>query len=342
MSHILSPENILISLLSGYNTYFCTENRAQLPTSDRPALVLQHLRSNETFYAIAIATPYIAYNNMAFIGRWRRLVEYPCGRGFLWPIDLVYQTNGENQCYLVYPFRNMAPYKSMSELSKTRKFFGLDHRMTRDIAMAFLNAYESLERNNYLYFGLDDDDIFINTLDGRVLIPINERISIDKRERLSFTNREYLSEVIDPYCYANRKITPGSNDVYSYDIDSERYAFISILFRLLIGLYPYEGPYMDEYEYNVESENNRDWIFHYLQNPVFIFDENDTSNSIANFNKNEEHLKRWGMLTERLRGMFANTFVSDNVMRRGTVTQYAAAEWRAALEECFRETKPID
>ena len=44
MSHILSPENILISLLSGYNTYFCTENRAQLPTSDRPALVLQHLR----------------------------------------------------------------------------------------------------------------------------------------------------------------------------------------------------------------------------------------------------------------------------------------------------------
>ena len=56
----------------------------------------------------------------------------------------------------------------------------------------------------------------------------------------------------------------------------------------------------------------------------------------------EEHLKRWGMLTERLREMFANTFVSDNVMRRGTVTQYAAAEWRAALEECFRETKPID
>ena len=181
--------------------------------------------------------------------------------------------------------------------------------------MDLINSFESIEDKKYLYFGIDDDELFVNQNNNSLLIPINEEISVDKNEEIPFTEDDFFSEVVDPYHFANRKKNSQGKDIYTYDLISENYAFVSMLFRLLIGLYPYEGPTMDEYEYNLSSSENRDWIYKYIQNPVFIFDNYDKSNSIEMYNKNRIHLKRWSQLSEKLRKMFTASLVHDNVMR---------------------------
>ncbi len=333
MLKFIDPEKVYISLLSGYNTYFDTEDYAETLTGSR-AMVLQHTRNKELYYAVPISTPANLIQNEWFVNKWRKLIEYPCDPTLLWPVDFIRKDLGLPQSYLVYEFCPRFQYESISSLSIKKDFLGLENPHIRTIALDFIHAFESIEEKNYLYFGIDDDELFVNTNDYSLLVPLNEEICIDKSSEITFTEEDYFSEVVDPYQYANRRKNKEGKELYIYDSISENYAFVSLLFRLLIGLYPYEGPMLDEYEYNLSSSENKDWIFKYLQNPVFIFDKEDKSNSIEMYNKNKVHRERWGKLTEKLREMFTNSLVQSNVMREDKVS-YSLKQWRVAVEETF-------
>lgn len=334
MLKYIDPKKVYISLLSGYNTYFDTENYAETLTCDK-AKVLQHTRSKELYYAIPISSPRNLIKNKWYINKWRKLIEYPCDTSLLWPVDFIREDVGLPQSYLVYEFCPRFRYESISTLSKNKDFLGVENPHIRAVVLDFIRAFESIDDKGYLFFGIDDDAIFVNTGNDSLLIPINENISINKDSEITFVEEEYFSEVVDPYHYANRRKNEQGKEIYIYDSISENYAFVSILFRLLIGLYPYEGPTMDEYEYNLNSSENKDWIFKYLQNPVFIFDNEDRSNSIDMYNKNRVHRARWNQLTDKLREMFTNSLVQANVMRVNK-NFYSPNEWRLAVEEAYR------
>lgn len=335
MSKFIDTQKVLISLLSGYNTYFESEHPASTLTGDS-ALAIQHSRTGEMYYALPISTPVNLLENEWFIKKWRRIIEYPCSAAFLWPVDFIRRNVETPESYLVYEFRATANYQSLAELSRKSGFLGIDNPVCRAVALQFAAAFESLEDKGYLYFGLDDDSLFINPDAPSVLIPFNEGVSVSKNAEIAFTENDYFSEVVDPYQYHKRQTNAQGTIVYTYDALSEQYAFESLLFRLLIGLYPYEGPSMDEYAYNSDSADNKDWIFKYLQNSVFIFDRNDNGNSIEMYKKNEVHRNRWQKLTPRLREMFESTLVHDAVFRNRVVT-YTASQWREALTEAFAQ-----
>lgn len=334
MLKYIDPEKVYISLLSGYNTYFDTEDFTETLTGER-AMVLQHTRTKELYYAVSISTPANLLKNEWFIDKWRKLIEYPCNDNLLWPVDFIRKDIGSPQSFLVYEFCPKFQYDSIATLSKKKDFLGIENPHIRTIALEFASVFESIEEKNYLLFGIDDDELFVNSNNYSLMIPINEEISIDKNSEIPFTEDDYFSEVIDPYHYANRRKNTQGKDVYVYDSISENYAFVSILFRLLIGLYPYEGPVLDEYEYNLSSSENKDWIFKYIQNPVFIFDSEDKSNSIEMYNKNQIHRKRWSQLSGKLREMFTTSLVQDNVMRVSNIS-YSPTQWRLAVEETLK------
>lgn len=334
MIKYIDPEKVYISLLSGYNTYFDTEDYAETITGEK-AKVLQHTKSKELYYATPISTPANLINNEWFINKWRKLIEYPCDSSLLWPVDFIRKDLGLPQSYLVYEFCPCSQYNSISELSKNKDYLGIENPHIRAITLNFIRAFESIDEKGYLFFGIDDDEIFANTNNNSLLIPINENLSIDKDSEIPFVEEEFFSEVVDPYHYATRSKNDQGKEICVYDSLSENYAFVSMIFRLLIGLYPYEGPMMDEYEYNLDSAENKDWIFKYIQTPVFIFDREDKSNSIEMYNKNRVHRERWSQLTERLREMFSNSLVQANVMRINKFI-YSPKEWRLAVEEAFK------
>lgn len=334
MIKYINPDKVYISLLSGYNTYFDTEDYTETITGER-AKVLQHTRSKELYYATPISTPANLLTNEWFINKWRKLIEYPCDSSLLWPVDLIRKNVELPQSYLIYEFIPCSQFDSISTLSKNKDYLGIENPHIRAIALKFIRAFESLDEKGYLFFGLDDDELFANTSNNSLRIPINENISVEKDSEIPFVEEEFFSEVIDPYHYANRSHNNQGKEIFVYDSLSENYAFVSILFRLLIGLYPYEGPTMDEYEYNLNSSENKDWIFKYIQTPVFIFDREDNSNSIALYNKNRIHRERWNKLTEKLRDMFSNSLEQANVMRVNKFI-YSPTDWRLAVEEAFR------
>ena len=334
MLKYIDSEKVYISLLSGYNTYFDTDDYAETLTGEK-AKVIQHTRTKELYYATPISTPANLIKNDWFISKWRKLIEYPCDATMLWPVDFIRKELGDIQSYLVYEFCPRFQFERISALSKNKDFLGIENPIIRSITLEFIRAFESIEDKNYLFFGIDDDELFVNTSDYSLLIPINEEISIKKDSEIVFTEEDYFSEVVDPYQYANRRKNEQGKELYLYDLISENYAFVSMIFRLLIGLYPYEGPTLDEYEYNLSSSENKDWIFKYLQNPVFIFDEEDKSNSIDMYNKNKVHRDRWGKLTNKLREMFSTSLVQSNVMRINHVL-YSPREWHNAIDEAFK------
>lgn len=334
MFKYIESEKVYISLLSGYNTYVETEDYTETLTGQR-AMVIQHTRTKELYYAIPISTPLDLMENEWFVQKWRKLIDYPCNSVWLWPVDFIRKDIGADNSFLVYAFCSKFQYESIATLSFEKDFLGVDNSYARMAALALICAYESIYEKKYLFFGLDDDKIFVNKKESSLLIPIHEDISIDRNSEIVFTEDDYFSEVIDPYHYANRRKNAQDKDVYLYDAASENYAFVSILFRLLIGLYPYEGPMLDEYEYNLNSSENTDWIYKYVQNPVFIFDMIDKSNSIEMYNKNQIHVKRWSLLSDKLREMFTNTLTQRNVMRISSVF-YTPTQWRVAIEETIK------
>lgn len=339
MFNYIEPEKLYISLLSGYNTYIDTEDFTETITGQK-AKVLQHIRTKELYYATPMFMPSNSPERERLVKKWRKLIEYPCNSFWLWPVDLICKDVFTKDVfthnnYLVYTFRPKYKYESIAALSCNNDFLGIDNPYALKTALALTHAYESIYDKGYLSFGLDDDMIFVNNNENSLLIPFNENISTNRNTKIAFTEDDYFSEVIDPYYYNNRKKNAHGKDIYLYDANSENYAFVSMLFRLLIGLYPYEGPAMDEYQYNINSSENTDWIFKYVQNPVFIFDINDKSNSIEMYNKNQIHIKRWNLLNDNLRKMFANTLSQRNVIRSKCVF-YTPLQWRVAIEEAIK------
>lgn len=107
-----------------------------------------------------------------------------------------------------------------------------------------------------------------------------------------------------------------------------------MIFRLMIGIYPFEGPGLSGYDYNAQSADNLSWINYYLQNPVFVFSSMNKSNSIEMFNKNEIHRRRWNSIGDELRKMFSDLF--EDAMRNEDSTNYYSAEcWYRALQQAF-------
>ena len=181
--------------------------------------------------------------------------------------------------------------------------------------------------------GLDDNNIFVNIGSGKLLIFANNHIDENLDQIILYKKKDYFSPTTDPYGYINRDrdILNSDNDIYQYDAFSQEYAFAALLFRMMVGCYPYEGPYMSGYD-GKHPDNN--WINHYLLNPVFIFDTEDTSNSVKPFRYNRKIVSKWLSLSAELQMMFRNTFREHKVLRRN-VSKYPAKAWKAAADRHF-------
>lgn len=299
-------------------------------------LVVKRKKSKDMFCAVEINTPKNISVNSFFKNKWQRIIDTPCNDQFIWPIDLILLSESNPQCYLVYNFVSDSIYKSLSKLSLTQDVYGYENKSAQLISLELMKALMFLEENRFLFIGLDDDSVFVNNDRTRILLPLHELMIPDDTKEIYFTQNDFFSEVIDPFSYHNGRILKSRNKIYTYDKNSENFAFVSILFKLMIGIYPFEGPFVSGFEYNVNSAANIEWINRYLQNPVFVFDPVDTSNSISMYNKNIVHCKRWNEISEELRKMFMEFFNHNNVMRSISPTiQYSAEQWYNTLQTAF-------
>lgn len=353
------PDSVYCSLISSYNVYQATDLTTETVTG-KEAKILRHIKTGEEFQCVSLESLVCNITTLKYMkdakkdiklnktrlrygyvfGKWSEIIFRPCeGKKykFIWPLDMIdIPENEEHRYYLIFNLKAYPEYERLSRISRNKQYLGLENPNICEVVRNYIDAFIELHNSSFMYVGFDDDNILINSKNKSLLFPFIEYMSGDINKILYLKVKNHFSEVIDPYAYLNRTIDGKQieNDAYLYDFNSEMYAFTSILFRLLVGLYPYEGMLMAGNVNNYESDNNYSWITKYVESTIFIFDPEDKSNSIDVFNEYKINVKRWNSLPDEIKNMFIKVFNRSNVLRENSsVEYYSPSEWKTVLEK---------
>lgn len=316
-----SSHNYITSILYNFNYYLPTGETINT-ISQTNARLIRHVKSGEEFYLVNASTELINEKTENLY----KMMAFPANKCFFWPVDLVEVTdsNGSTELRFVFPCRYESKRLALSELSKREIFLGIENNHIKPIILNIINAFDSLYKNEYLYHIWDDNIIFVNEKDYSILLPFSDKISFGLDSKRSLLLSEYHTEFIDPYVFKFEK---------AYDFYSEMYILSSLIFRLLIGRFPFEGSLMDGITKDTDFEFQQ-WVQKYTSQPIFIFDKNDKRNALGTFSNEEVFINRWQMLTEEIRSMFLSTFEESNLMRKNNkIVSYLPNEWKNAIDK---------
>jgi serine/threonine protein kinase len=210
---------------------------------------------------------------------------------FLWPEDI---TEYEGVAFGYIMDLRPPEYKDFSRFLTGREGFASVTAMV-NAALNITAGFRALHNKGYSYQDLNDGNFFINPKNGDVLICDNDNVSeYGKNSGIAGKARYMAPEIIA------KNANPG--------IHTDRFSLSVILFLLWTNNHPLEGkstcpPCMDaKHEKKIYGEN-----------PVFIFDPEDTSNRpVQGIHRGA--INKWPFLPAYLREEFIKAF-SQEVLR---------------------------
>ena len=313
--------NLLFSCLTGYNIYAPSKNGI----SDRV-----HMFTSEEvdIREITGITPYGVQE------KWRYFVEYPISiKHFLWPVDIV--EISKDKMGLIFRKRAFPKLKPIKQLLYSPELLNWKSTNIQAIIKSLLTAFDELHTGGYSYHAFDIDKIFFNESNGEVLIDFSLAMS------RNYFNRQHVDTLSSTYIQVEF-LPPWSkfNENDQFALDDDYYSLAAMLFRLMIGRMPYQGRLMDgagdimDRQRDVDQGMHLKMFEHYHNNPVFIFDDNDDSNSIGLYSHEEKIIDKWEELPEEIKVMFKTVFSKENIkMNYGSKKLYSPREWISALEK---------
>ena len=198
------------------------------------------------------------------------------------------------------------------------------------MAVEIARALESLNRSGYLYADIHLSRIYFSDV-GSVYLDFSNLIFSfqDSVGRAADTvcrveQGEYPLEFADPALV--RGLAPH------VDLHSQNYSLCALFFYLFLGRYPYDGRLLTGY---VDDTSQQHYVKFrdYHRMPVFIFDPEDTKNSLGAFWEEQQVIELWEELPGKLQEMFIRTLRQENAERTGPVNNPTPSTWL----RCFRE-----
>lgn len=256
-----------------------------------------------------------------------KAISKPMYKGFVWPIDMV-KTGA-----LVFKIRIGREHKYHNFWEYTKENYrGFEEERSQRLISNFLLNLQNFYDNGYVYRYWDERYIYFGDKTSEVIFQFNNKIS-NKDSIIVLNKKEYYTELVDPFMYYN-----GGK----YDFYSDMYSFQSLLFKLLIGIYPFEGEDMTGYERNGTQTELDGWIMEYLRNVYFIFDDKSKRNHIGVMGADVPRIKRWESLTPNLRKMFKDVFDRSNVLRESeNIVFYTPQQWYQELQNFDFKLKEV-
>lgn len=276
--------------------------------------LIKHFKSQEKY--ILCSSAWLNKERTAF---YLNAVAKPMYHGFVWPIDMV--DTGD----LVFKQKvgSENTYFSMWNYTK-ENYTGFEDNRIKLVIHNFLLNLQNFYDNGYVYRYWDERNIYIGDKTNEVIFQFNNNIS-KKDSIITLDKKDYYTELTDPYMYYH-----GGN----YDFYSDMYSFQSILFKLLIGIYPFEGEDMIGCERNGTQTELNGWIMEYLRNVYFIFDDAISRNHIGIMGADIPRVRRWESLSPNLKTMFKNVFARSNILRENNnIVYYSPKEWLEELQK---------
>ncbi|MCL2042506.1 MAG: hypothetical protein FWG89_00045 [Treponema sp.] len=212
-------------------------------------------------------------------------------KSFLWPLDLTQKTD-DGFGYIM----DLRPgeYKDFSLFLLAKEKFASVTAIT-NAGLQIIESFRELHNSGYSYQDLNDSNFFVNPKNGDVLICDNDNVAeYGKNLGIAGKCRYMAPEVV------LGKELPS--------IHTDKFSLAVVLFLLLMNNHPLEGkrsypPCMTE---ALERKI-------YGEEPLFIFDEADDSNSpVPGINNNA--IKRWPVYPDYVRRKFTEAF-SQSAMK---------------------------
>lgn len=215
-------------------------------------------------------------------------------KNFLWPIDITYEY--DDSFGYVMDMRKKGYYEFSEYLLKNAVFPSITARI--NAAINIVAGFRDLHNKGYIYQDLNDGNFFIEPKTGDVQICDNDNVTTaNKKLGIAGKCRYMAPEIVVG------KATPSTY--------SDRFSLAVILFHLLFMGHPLEGkgtlpPCMTE-----ELERK-----YYGENPVFVYDPNDSSNRPAEgVHKNVINL--WKLYPQYVRDKFIEAFTKEAMIGEG-------------------------
>jgi hypothetical protein len=143
---------------------------------------------------------------------------------------------------------------------------------------------------------------------GEIIFDYSHLIVRDKEQYPGAPNYfmdpgEYLLDFAMPSVVEGRLVRPCRQ--------VQNYCLTAMLFYLLIGKLPYDGPLMMGFpDTNPIEHMHKFEVYH--KNPVFIFDLADTSNQLGAFAADEKFIDAWEELPIQIQEVFRETLRKEN------------------------------
>ena len=259
----------------------------------------------------------------------------PKTNGIIWPIDVValkgtcYEETGNIGLIFqqkAYPklnkFKDLIYYPNMLDWR--------DNKIKR-LALNITKVFVEIERAEYLFHAFDIDNFYFNQSDMDVLINYSISINEKKRPQNFIDVKDIRRDFLPPWI--------ERDGMYECtDEASMRYSYAALLFRILIGKLPYQGRLSDDIGKLMLEDMDNDRVVHdlmidaYMKNSIFLFDENDYSNSIGTNDDEMLYIERWNTLNAQIKSMFLKTFSKNNLLERSF---YSIENWHDVLVQAF-------
>lgn len=292
------------SLLSGYNFYKTSH------TEEEKTYLGIHVQTNTPVRIMQIGITSTPINRKSVQWHQRFIQKVMSQECFEWPIDMIEYQNSEQkyvQCY-VFPLKAYPEFISIKNLlyqEKTSKKLDWRNDEIRDIIRNLLKVFSNLHENGFSYNDFDMNRIFFEPKSRKIFLRYNTNILmvLGGDEKSYIDVQEIAMEFAPSYIYESEKFV-GNMDNYSIS---------SLLFRLMIGRMPYEGKGLTSFGEVFDPIRDTDkhvheyYFEHYHQYPVFIFAQDDDSNSLGPMSENNLPKERWNALPPPIREMFQNS-----------------------------------
>lgn len=188
------------------------------------------------------------------------------------------------------------------------------------IIQNFARFFETIHSSyGMCYKDVNEGNIFFNPSTGAIKIIDNDNIGYADKFTIKGTSGYMAPEVI-----------LGAKP----DHNSDKFSFAVFVYRLLVGGYPFEGPYTEEYcvKNNVLPDDAKKVIFG--SHAVFVWNPRDRKNSIENVNdpQIQGQVAYWKKLPDTVKDMFISTFAT-NLSKDRRAERTTDTDWRERFSE---------
>lgn len=227
---------------------------------------------------------------------------------FLWPLALITDKKTQGFGYIM-PLRPKN-YKNIVDLMKRR--IDPSFHSTASAGFQLADSYYHLHLEGLSYRDISFGNVFFDPKSGEVLICDNDNVTFDKSEKCSVygTPRFMAPEIV------RGEATPSS--------DTDRFSLAILLFYMFFISHPLEG----KKESAIHALDGPAMKKLYGDEPVFIFDPNDSSNSPdPNFHQNA--LIYWKIYPAFFKDLFTRVFTQG--IRDPENGRVRESEWRSGI-----------